>query len=176
LNRAPWNPQCRHLGGLTLFVMATCLLAACCTTTRRPDAVCPSKKAALNQRQFMEKLHRARTLARSGQPEGALREYLLVFDSSKSSSALAGVRLSFLIREIVDFGQKYRPAIAALRARRDAMQRRALADPAAHEELPDIRAINSRIGESGRTIALYDVAARARLQREPVSCSSPGSA
>jgi hypothetical protein len=139
-----------------MIIAAVCLLTACCTASRRPDVTLYPDKAAFKEEQFLAKLRDARRLAQAGKAADALREYLLLFDRSKLVAALGGVRSTFLVTEIVALGREYPAAINALRDRRDAMQRRALADPDAHEDFLDIRAINTRIGESDRTIALYD--------------------
>ncbi len=109
----------------------------------------------------MQRMQLARELAERGKHAEALREYLWCFDhGADASRAFVGVRLSFLLMEIEQLGQKYAPALQALRERRDAAAAADFqADPL---RSMDLTALNRVLGEREGNLALFD-----RLVQQP---------
>lgn len=131
------------------------------------------------------RMNHARTLAQRGKSKEALREYLWCFDhGNQHSIGFHGVRLSFLLSDIVSLGEDYPPAIEALEKRREAAEEKLLAGldgkptkdrrkqgllarltqpslPAGFEQAMEVAAINRSLGCNERTLELYD-----RLIRE----------
>jgi hypothetical protein len=101
-------------------------------------------------------MQHALMLSKAGKLEESLREYLALYDNSRSAPSLVGVRFSFLLSEIVTLGRKYHQALRALEARRDAAERLALAGRAASFDLLELHSLNQHLGESHRTLGLYD--------------------
>lgn len=107
-------------------------------------------------------------LVEAGKYEEALKEYLWCFDEGAESSGYAGVRLSFLLSDIMDLTKKYPPARAALETRRDAAEERVRKTeiPAksrdqkllrqAGSDVHDAARLNEKLGTPERLIALYD--------------------
>lgn len=96
-------------------------------------------------------------LARNGDAAGALREFLWCFDEGMTRvSSFAGVRVSFLLGSIAKLGETYPEALAALRERRDAAEKRLLASGTDYEAATDFASLNSKLDDSARTLALYD--------------------
>lgn len=114
-------------------------------------------------------------LARAGKYEEALKEYLWCFDEGGRSLGYGGVRLSFLLSDIVNLGKRYPPAIRALEDRRDEAERRLLATAVPKDcrdqkllqrstaDIHDVSALNRVLKTPDRTMALYD---RMRKQGE----------
>jgi thiol-disulfide isomerase/thioredoxin len=100
----------------------------------------------------------ARELTQAGRYEEALAEYLWCFDEgAKAFPSYSGVRVSFLLSDIVQLGQRYPPAIKALEDRRDAAESRLLGESGgSDEDASDAVALNRDLGSPQRTLALYD--------------------
>lgn len=96
-------------------------------------------------------------LAQEGDPAGALKEYLWLFDDGmKKLPAFAGVRTSYVLMEIKQLGQDYPPALAALRERRDAAKK-SLEGPGFTEgDARDFSALNWALWEQKATITFFD--------------------
>jgi thiol-disulfide isomerase/thioredoxin len=105
----------------------------------------------------MERQKIAKVLARQGKYEEALGEYLWCFDHGlEVMNAYTGVRLSFLLNEIVELGQKYPPAIQALEERRDALEKVLDSGTGRFADAADFAGLNQYLRSPERTLALYD--------------------
>lgn len=98
----------------------------------------------------------ARELAKNGQHEEALREFLWCFDVGMPRAGLSSARLFSLILEIGELGKQYPEALAALRVRRDQVEARVLASESDSEAVTELANLNRTLGESDRNIELYD--------------------
>lgn len=99
----------------------------------------------------------ARRLAERGEHEAALREYLWCLDEGpRVDPQYAGVRNSLLIRQIVELGQPYPPALQALQERRDAAAERIETGKEHAGDVTTFASINRQLGEDNRTLSLYD--------------------
>ena len=100
---------------------------------------------------------RAQELARSGDTAAALKEYLWCFDEGMLRvSSYTGVRRSYVLSEIAKLGEKNPDALAALRERRDAAEKRLLASRDNFDAAADFASINRYLKEDARTLQLYD--------------------
>ncbi len=99
-----------------------------------------------------------KTLARSGQYKEALDEYLWCFDHGNDNemNGYSGVRLSFLLSDIVALGKKYPPAIEALQSRRQAAADQLLAGKGTENQVADVSALDENLGSPRRTVELFD--------------------
>ena len=96
-------------------------------------------------------------LARQGKHAEALEQYLWCFDhGNEHGMGYFGVRLSFLLSSIAQLGQKYPPALTALRERRDRTVAAVLEGKADTLTALDISALNRELHEPERTLELYD--------------------
>lgn len=96
-------------------------------------------------------------LASAGRYEEALAEYLWCFDNGeKESPSYAGVRVSFLVGDIVNLGQRYPPAIKALEDRRDAAESRLLGTGGSDDDVRVAVALNRDLGSPQRNLVLHD--------------------
>ena len=96
-------------------------------------------------------------LARAGRYEEALAEYLWCFDEGeRASPSYSGVRLSFLVSDIVRLGRDHPPAIQALEERRDAAEARLLDATPSRDDLRVAAALNRELNTPKRTLELYD--------------------
>ena len=100
---------------------------------------------------------RAQELARSGDAAAALKEFLWCFDEGMPRFPFyGGVRTSFVLSEIAKLGENNPDALAALRERRDAAEKRLLASKEDFDASTDFAAINSSLKEDARTLQLFD--------------------
>jgi RNA polymerase sigma factor (sigma-70 family) len=100
---------------------------------------------------------RAQNLAKTGQHESALQDYLWCFDTGmKQVSGFTGVRLSYLLSAVADLGKNYPPALTALQQRRGTAAKRFEASRTDSDALMDLGAINHALGEDSRNLALFD--------------------
>lgn len=108
----------------------------------------------------MQVMEEARELAENGQHEEALAKLLWCFDyGAKESVAFTGVRFSFLLSRIAEFGNKYPPALEALQERREAAERRAGKTKGTHRymlDLMELAALNQSLGEDAANLELND--------------------
>lgn len=99
----------------------------------------------------------AEALAREGRHAEALEEYLWCFDHGlEHDRSYAGVRVSFLLRSIVQLGASYPPAREALEERRDELGEAAGRGLCSPDEVRDFAALNRVLEEPERTLDLYD--------------------
>ena len=100
---------------------------------------------------------RAKELARSGDNEGALSEFLWCYDEGMVRVAsFAGVRNSFLLRPLAELARKYPPALAALHERRDALEQRVMASATDWDAAVDYASLNRTLGEQDRNLSLLE--------------------
>ncbi len=84
-------------------------------------------EAADSPTDYKARMDYGRELARRGRHEEALKEFLWCFDEGeKHNSGFSGVRVSFLLSDIVRLGKEYPPALEALRERRDRNEEKVL--------------------------------------------------
>ncbi len=116
--------------------------------------------------QPMLRHNHARELVRERRFEEALEHYLWCFDEGVANDAsYSGVRVSFLLNSIAALGTKYPPALAALRARRDAAMAELMAGRTTTEAVTDFSSINSHVGDEQLTLEVYDRLADVEAQR-----------
>ena len=100
---------------------------------------------------------RAQELAKAGQAEEALKEYLWCFDEGMPRVAgYGGVRFSFLLSQITKLGEQYPAALSALRERRDAAERRMAASATDYDATSTFGSINRVLNEKNRTLTAFD--------------------
>jgi RNA polymerase sigma factor (sigma-70 family) len=115
---------------------------------------------------------RAQELARSGDTAAALKEYLWCFDEGMPRvGGYTGVRRSYVLSEIAKLGESNPDALAALRERRDAAEKRLLASKADFDASADFAAINRSLKEDTRTLQLYDQLAPDDTRRRSLGSS-----
>lgn len=96
-------------------------------------------------------------LVRERRYEEALEHYLWCFDQGlEHRPSYAGVRLSFLLSDIVQLGKKHPQALAELRKRRDAGKESLLDGTASFEQAAEFSAIDRVLGEDRLTLEVYD--------------------
>ena len=108
-------------------------------------------------RQANARMKLAEVLAQDGDGAASLKEYLWLFDDGmKKLDDFVGVRRSYLPMEIKSLGGDYPPALAALRARRDAAKKNLEAPGYTQDDARDFSAINWALGEPKVTMAFFD--------------------
>ena len=121
-------------------------------TNREAQAAAPITQDLVEAR-----YKRAQELARSGDAAAALKEFLWCFDEGMPRFPFyGGVRTSFVLSEIAKLGENNPDALAALRERRDAAEKRLLASKEDFDASTDFAAINSSLKEDARTLQLFD--------------------
>lgn len=116
-----------------------------------------------------ERLDAGQAAAAEGRFEDALREYQWFHDEALGiEPAYCGVRLSFALAYWVELGERYPPALEALRSVRDRKTDRILAGEGTPQLFHDVEAINREIGESSRTHSLF----RRLVELDPESARS----
>ena len=100
----------------------------------------------------------AKELVRERRHEEALEQYLWCFDHGNDDpmNGFAGVRLSFLLAEIVQLGQKHPQALVELRARRDAAKTALLDGTATLDQASEFGSIDNYLGDARLTLEVYD--------------------
>lgn len=100
---------------------------------------------------------RAQELAKTGSPDEALKELLWCFDEGMVRvRSFSGVRSSYLLSRLADLGKTFPPALIELRKRRDEAEKIFRASSGDYEAFSDFANINQKLGESSRTLELYD--------------------
>lgn len=102
------------------------------------------------------RMKRGRELQDEGKFAEALSEYLWCFDEGARDPAFVGVRVSFLLADIVKLAEVYPPAREALISRRDATEAAVVAGTASSSAVFELAALNKNLGEEARNVALYD--------------------
>ena len=102
-----------------------------------------------------EDLDKICKLTEAGQFEKALEKHLWFHEESKSSPGMAGVRLSYAISAWIDLGNKYPPAIEALKKIRDGDKESLLSGKGNFDNFHDLSSINQGLGEEEDTLELF---------------------
>jgi len=96
-------------------------------------------------------------LAKYGRYKEALSEYLWCLDVGMvKDGGYSGVRRSFLMSDMIDLGQKYPPAFAAIRSRRDTARAKILGGANDPDVAIDLAVYNEALHAPGETLALYE--------------------
>ena len=128
------------------------LVAGATPQTERTEADDPDATAGLDP---MERMNLGKELLRQGRPADALGHYLWCFDEGlKASPAFAGVRLSFLLKEIAELGNAYPPAREALRTRRDTLEARLEPGSSDAYQILELTALNEKLNEPQKNLEL----------------------
>jgi hypothetical protein len=100
---------------------------------------------------------RARELAMTGDPAEALREVLWCYDVGMPQiSSMSAVRGSSGASVLAKLGERYPPALDALRERRDQARARVMASEDDFAAVQELGAINRALKDDAANIALYD--------------------
>lgn len=92
---------------------------------------------------------------KAGEYRKALMEYLWLFDEGmKQSPRYAGVRVSFLTATMGRLANEYRPAVKALKIRRDAAGGRILGDPKDRVAASEFAALSHALGDEKSVLDL----------------------
>lgn len=103
-----------------------------------------------------ERYKNAQEAAREGRYEEALREHIWFHDHAlEEQPSLYGVRLSYALADWVDLGKVYPPALAALRAIRDAKTVRLQNGDGDRASFHDVESINECLMEHEATHQLF---------------------
>jgi RNA polymerase sigma factor (sigma-70 family) len=120
-------------------------------------AVVPPVPVTVTHDLVQARFKHGQELARNGDYAAALAEYLWCYDEGMVRvRSFSGVRNSFLTGALHELGASYPEALTALRDRRDAAEKRMLADSGDHDAASDFKALNHALGEDDRTLAVYD--------------------
>lgn len=114
------------------------------------------KSREITKEELDRRFDLARRLTQEGKFEQALNEYLFVFDHSRGVTGYGGVRLSYIPDEIAAIGERYRPALVALKTRRDEREKLVLAAKADFDVIHELTSINQYLSEPERNVALFD--------------------
>lgn len=101
----------------------------------------------------------ARSLRDEGDLKQALDKYLLFFEQSYGTS-YTGVRLSYVPSEIAAMGEKYPPAIDALRDLRDTREKRLLNNKSTRDDIHEWSSLSAYLEGSEYVIDRYDLLRR----------------
>lgn len=127
------------------------------------DSAAAGKAAAAEPRvpithDYVESRYKhAQELAKAGKNEDALKEFLWCYDEGMAPlPEYTGVRQSYLLEKIAKLGEKYPPALAALRERRDQTEQRLLASANDFAATMSFASLNRTLNEGNRTLQFYD--------------------
>lgn len=99
----------------------------------------------------------AQELAKTGNNEDALKEFLWCYDEGMPPIAgYGGVHYSYLLQMIAKLGETYPPALAAMRERRDKAEQRILASANDFDATMSFSSLNNYLKENARNMQLYD--------------------
>lgn len=142
------------------------LLKAIQATAPARAAEVAAANAPITHDAVQARYDKAKALARSGNWEAALPEYLWCYDEGMVRVAsFTGVRSSFLLGELEKMAADYPPAMAALRERRDRAEQRMLANTD-RQAGADLAALNHTLGEDARNLETFDKLAADSPQRQ----------
>jgi hypothetical protein len=101
-------------------------------------------------------LDQARSLAAQARYDAALEKYLWFYQHAlEHNEHFAGVRLSFVISEWVELGEKYPPARDALLAVRDETTAALVSGKGSFQMFTEVVAINRHLQDDARTVELF---------------------
>lgn len=105
----------------------------------------------------MARMQLGKSLAGQQKHAEALKEYLWCFDQgAEADPGFVGVRVSFLLSDIVSLGRVYPPARQALESRRDERETKVLSGSANQETVRDLLRLNETLGQPEKNLALFD--------------------
>jgi len=105
-----------------------------------------------------KRLDLANAFAAAGRLDEATDEYRWLWSNMlQHGPSMRGVRLSFMVESIRRLAEQHPPARVGFGAIRDALEAPIAAGTWAGPELRDWAALNAALGESGRTLAWYDL-------------------
>lgn len=114
-------------------------------------------KSPLSHDMVMARYKNAQELAKSGQNEEALKEFLWCYDTGMPSDvSFLGVRASYLLSALAKLAKTYPPALSALQERRDAAEQRVRDSADDRQAAMDYTGLNRALGENQKTLALFD--------------------
>lgn len=124
----------------------------------RPAPLETAQSSGPITRELVEsRYNRGRDLAREGNWVEALPELLWCFDEGmKQVGGYTGVRVSFLLGEIMRIAPYYPPTLEAIRLRRDQAETRMKADANDRAAFLDYSALTRRLGEEDKLLAFHD--------------------
>jgi thiol-disulfide isomerase/thioredoxin len=124
----------------------------------RNEVTRATEKLVGHENDPMEREQHADALVQAGKYEEALAEYLWCFDhgNDDESNGYHGVRLSFLLSDIVRLGERYPLAIKALEERRDRAEGLLLSGQGNRSQVADVSALNGHLKTPKRTLELFD--------------------
>jgi hypothetical protein len=96
-----------------------------------------------------------RQLTKTGLYQQALDKHIWFHEASKTSSSMAGVRLSYAIDAWIKLGEKYPPALDALINVRDTNKELLLSGNGDFQYFHDFSSINRELGEEDQTYELF---------------------
>lgn len=102
------------------------------------------------------RLKLARTLARNGEPDEATDQFVWLWQNMLDyESALVGVRLSYMVRDMKELAAGHEPARKAFATLRDRLTPALTAGSASRDQVVDWIHLNEIIGDEDTTIAWY---------------------
>ncbi|MBT3056163.1 MAG: hypothetical protein KME69_14945 [Candidatus Thiodiazotropha sp. (ex Codakia orbicularis)] len=102
-----------------------------------------------------EDLNQICKLTEKGQYKQALEKHLWFHEESKKSPGMAGVRLSYAISAWINLGNKYPPAIEALKEVRDRNKKVLLSGKGSFQNFHDLSSINHGLNDEKDTLELF---------------------
>ncbi|HEY3914220.1 MAG TPA: thioredoxin family protein [Verrucomicrobiae bacterium] len=96
-------------------------------------------------------------LAQKGMDAEALKEYVWCFDHGlEKDQSFTGVRLSFLLSDIMNLANHYPAAKAALVTRRDDRNAKLIGGSTDYQNIVDLISLNKTLGETQRNMVVFD--------------------
>lgn len=125
----------------------------------------------ITSQSVLERFSRGQALAAEGRFAEALTDYLWCYDIGMVKvPTLAGARVSGLRMRILELGEKYPPALAAFRERRDRSVQGMLAGGGDRgKSAASFAELNDALGESDRTLAAFDRLSPTDPQRQELA-------
>lgn len=112
------------------------------------------------------RMQQGRSLVKQGQYQQALEHFLWCFDEGEKYRGFSGVRLSFLLSDIMDLSKHYPPAKQALLQRRDEIETKWLLGPGDTSLINEFTALNRVLQEEDRSINLLNQLAKTDSRRQ----------
>lgn len=127
------------------------------TAMRIPRSVASPALTKISAEQVNARYRHGKQLAREGQYQEALTEFLWCYDEGmRLVPSLEGIRGSFLLGDISRLAKSYSPARDALTARRSDAEREMITGPQALTATRDFAALNTALGEEAATLSYFD--------------------
>jgi RNA polymerase sigma factor (sigma-70 family) len=124
---------------------------------RRSQVATEVRTRAITKDDVEERYGRGKRMVLSGQFEAALAEFLWCFDEGMVAvGGYRGVRVSYLLREMVALGAKYPAALEILQKRRDQAEAIMWTGENQTEAARDFALLNVKLNDDVRTFAAYD--------------------